>query len=169
MFHDQWKKENNECRIYPSSQFPWNRHSKVRDIFVFKQLQKFFFCYGKQTISSLLRYSSLFHKEQTTVVRVVTGPLKGCRRRYCLKAIVRVRTIVLRVRVRVKMLISPSPLGLQLGLKTFLLNVQEENGGIAQSAERSLCKREVQRSKLCASKKIFYWLYQDLNLESPDP
>ena len=29
------------------------------------------------------------------VVRVVTGPLKGCRRRYCLKAIVRVRTIVL--------------------------------------------------------------------------
>ena len=103
------------------------------------------------------------------VVRVVTGPLKGCRRRYCLKAIVRVRTIVLRVRVTVKMLISPSPLGLGLGLKTFLLNVQEENGGIAQSAERSLCKREVQRSKLCASKKFFYRLYQDLNLESPDP
>ena len=92
------------------------------------------------------------------VVRVVTGPLKGCRR-YCLKAI---------VRVTVKMLISPSPLGLGLGLKMFLLNVQEENGGIAQSAERSLCKREVQRSKLCASKK-FYRLYQDLNLESPDP
>ena len=67
------------------------------------------------------------------------------------------------------MLISPSPLGLQLGLKTFLLNVQEENGGIAQSAERSLCKREVQRSKLCASKKFFYRLYQDLNLKSPDP
>ena len=89
------------------------------------------------------------------VVRVVTGPLKGCRRRYCLKAIVRVRTIVL--------------LFLGLGLKTFLLNVQEENGGIAQSAERSLCKREVQRSKLCASKKFFYRLYQDLNLESPDP
>ena len=83
------------CRIYPPSQFPWNRHSKVRGIFVFKQLQKFFFCYGKLTISSLLRYSSLFHKEQTTVVRVVTGPLKGCCRRYCLKAIVRVRTIVL--------------------------------------------------------------------------
>ena len=78
-------------------------------------------------------------------------------------------SIVLRVRVRVKMLISPSPLGLGLGLKTFLLNVQEENGGIAQSAERSLCKREVQRSKLCASKKFFYQLYQDLNLESPDP
>ena len=39
-------------------------------------------------------------------------------------------------------------------VKTFLLNVQEENGGIAQSVERSLCKREVQRSKLCASKKF---------------
>ena len=105
MFHDQWKKEKNECRIYPPSQFPWNRHSKVHGIFVFKQLQKFFFCYGKLTISSLLRYSSLFHKEPTTVVRVVTGPLKGCRRRYCLKAIVRVRTIVLLF------------LGLGLGLK----------------------------------------------------
>ena len=67
------------------------------------------------------------------------------------------------------MLISPSPLGLGLGLKTFLLNVQEENGGIAQSAECSLCKREVQRSKLCFQKeKIFYRLNQGSNLKSSD-
>ena len=68
MFHDQWQKEKNECRIYPPSPLPWNRHSKVRGIFVFKRLQKFFFCYGKQTISSLLRLSSLFQKEHTTSV-----------------------------------------------------------------------------------------------------
>ena len=68
MFHDQWQKEKNECRIYPPSPFPWNRHSKVRGIYVFKRLQKFFFCYGKQTISSLLRLSSLFKKEHTTSV-----------------------------------------------------------------------------------------------------
>ena len=37
-------------------------------IFAFKRLQKFFFCYGKQTISSLLRLSSLFQKEHTTSV-----------------------------------------------------------------------------------------------------
>ena len=55
MFHDQWQKEKNECRIYPPSPLPWNRHSKVRGIFIFKRLQKFFFYYGKQTISSLLR------------------------------------------------------------------------------------------------------------------
>ena len=42
--------------------------------------------------------------------------------------------------------------------KTLLLNVQEENGGIAQSVERSLCKREVQRSKLCASKKKNFFI-----------
>ena len=68
MFHDQWQKEKNECRIYPPSPLPWNRHSKVRGIFAFKRLQKFFFCYGKQTISSLLRLSSLFQKEHTTSV-----------------------------------------------------------------------------------------------------
>ena len=53
-----------------------------------------------------------------SVVSLGTLAFKGCRRRYCLKAIVlRVRV---RVRVRVKMLIrlglNPSPLGLGLGL-----------------------------------------------------
>ena len=48
------------------------------------------------------------------------------------------------------------------------------NGEIAQSVKRSLCKREVQRSKLCGSTFFFGLnqkksrLYQDLNLESPD-
>ena len=67
MFHDQWQGKN-ERRIYPPSPLPWNRHSKVRGIFVSKRLQKFFFCYGKQTISSLLQLSSLFQKEHTTSV-----------------------------------------------------------------------------------------------------
>ena len=68
MFHDQWQMEKNERRIYPPSPLPWNRHSKVRGIFVSKRLQKVFFCYGKQTISSLLQLSSLFQKEHTTSV-----------------------------------------------------------------------------------------------------
>ena len=41
------------------------------------------------------RLKHFYGKKLSTVVRVVTGPLKGCRRRYCLKDIVRVRTIVL--------------------------------------------------------------------------
>ena len=68
MFHDKWQKDKNEWRINPPSLLPSNRYSNVRGIFVFKRLQTFFFCYGKQTLSSLLPLSSLFQKEHTTSV-----------------------------------------------------------------------------------------------------
>ena len=68
MFHDKWQKEKNEWRINPPSLLPSNRYSNVRGIFVFKRLQTFFFCYGYQTLSSLLRLSSLFQTKNQAIL-----------------------------------------------------------------------------------------------------
>ena len=68
IFHDKWQEDKNDWRINTSSLLPSQIYSNVRGIFVFKRLQTFFFCYGKQTLFSLLRLSSLFQKEHTTSV-----------------------------------------------------------------------------------------------------
>ena len=73
---------------------------RIYSVFEIKRLD-----FESAIILALLRKTYLRDFQFIRVVRVVTGPLKGCRRRYCLKAIVRVRTIVLLF------------LGLGLGLK----------------------------------------------------